>query len=297
MSESSNFASSFWVVLNYPLISLGKSSITLWAILLNLLIVMIFLIVSTKIRNLLLKAVTKRRGISVSNWRAAITLSYYALLVIGLVGILQTSGLDLSFFTILTGAIGIGVGFGMQAIFSNFISGIIILLEKPLKLGDRIEVGDVSGNVSGNVHSISVRATTIITNDNVAIIVPNSDFISKQVINWSHAGDNVRISITVGVAYDSDPDVVERLLLEVGENEPGVLKNPPPQVRLTDFGESGLNFSLLVWTKEYSDRKGALKSLLNFAVLKSFKKANIRIPFPQRDVHIHNENSVPKTNL
>lgn len=235
-----------------------------------------------RLRNWLLNSLGKRKGFNVGNWRAAITLGYYVLLIIGMIGILQTTGLDLSFFTVLTGAIGIGVGFGLQTIFSNFISGIIILLEKPLKLGDRIEVGDVSGNV----HNISVRATTIITNDNVAIIVPNSDFISKQVINWSHAGNNVRLGIPISVAYDSDPELVEKLLLEVADSEPGVLKLPAPKVRLAEFGENGLIFQLLVWTSEYSDRKGALKSVLNFSVLKSFRAAGIRIPFPQREMRI-----------
>jgi len=282
VDELSALAASVWRLLNYPLITLGKSTISLWVILFNFVMIVGFFVGSMKLRNWLLAALGKRKGLNTSNWRAAITLGYYAFLTTGMIGILQTTGLDLSFFTVLTGAIGIGVGFGLQTIFSNFISGIIILLEKPLKLGDRIEVG----NVSGNVHNISVRATTIITNDNVAIIVPNSDFISKQVINWSHSGNHVRISISISVAYDSDPDLVQKLLLEVAENVAGVLKTPPPSVRLTEFGENGLIFSLLVWTSEYSDRKGALKSVLNFGVLKAFKSAGIRIPFPQREMRI-----------
>lgn len=293
MDDVTQFSATLWTVLNYPIIKLGKSSITTWAILLNLLAVIAFLLLSTKIRNWLLTSVSKRKDLNESNWRAAITISYYALLVMGLMGILQTTGLDLSFFTVLTGAIGIGIGFGMQTIFANFISGIVILLEKPLKLGDRIEIGDVSGNVQ----SISVRATTILTNDNVSIIVPNSDFISKQVINWSHSGNVVRVSISVGVAYDSDPEKVQEVLLQVATSEPGVLDSPAPTVRLTEFGESGLNFSLLVWTKAYNDNKGALKSLLNFSVLKSFKAENIRIPYPQRDVHIFAEETTQKTKL
>lgn len=293
MDELTEFAASVWIVLDYPLIKIGKSSITVWAILLNLLLIMSFVIVTSKLKDWLLASVTKSRGVNTSNWRATITLSYYALIGIGLVGILQTTGLDLSFFTVLTGAIGIGVGFGMQTIFSNFVSGIIILLEKPLKLGDRIEVG----TIAGNVQNISVRATTIVTNDNVSIIVPNSEFISKQVINWSHSGNRVRVTISVPVSYDSDPSVVEQLLLQVADNEPGVLKAPAPKVQLTDFAESGLKFSLLVWTQEYTDRLGVLKSLLNFGVLKVFNENKIRIPYPQREVHIFNETPTQETKL
>lgn len=273
-------------VFNYPLIVLGKSSITLSLLFLNLFLALAFLYLSKKAKDWCIDALSKRQGINISNWRAIITLTYYAILGLGLMGILQSTGLDLSFFTVLTGAIGIGVGFGMQTIFSNFISGVIILLEKPLKLGDRIEVGQVSGNVQ----SISVRATTILTNDNVSIIVPNSDFISKQVINWSHSGQTVRISISVSVAYASDPDLVRELLLKVADEEPGVLKNPAPTVRLAEFGESGLRFSLLVWTNDYSDRSGVLKSLLNFAVLRKFRENKILMPFPQRDIHVHTVN-------
>lgn len=289
----SDFFASIWQFINYPILVFGKNSITSWMIISNILVVVAFLVIITKVRNWFLKSISLKKGVNVSNWRAAVTLSYYAFLLIGLVGLLQTAGLDLSLFTVLTGAIGIGVGFGMQSIFSNFIGGIIILLEKPLKLGDRIDIGQVSGNV----HSISVRATTIITNDNVSVIVPNSDFISKEVINWSHSGNNVRITVTVSVAYDSDPELVERLLLEVAANEPGVLKEPLPAVRLIEFGESSLKFSLLVWTQVYNDNKGALKSLLNFGILKAFKAGNVRIPYPQRDLHIFNEPLTEKTQV
>lgn len=284
MNTLTGFGAPIWAMLNYPFIVLGKSSITLWVIILNLSFILLFLFISGKLKNWMLNTLPQRSGINVSNWRAVITLGYYAFLTIGLIGILQSTGLDLSLFTVLTGAIGIGVGFGMQAIFSNFISGVIILLEKPLKLGDRIEVGEISGNVQ----SISVRATTILTNDNVAIIIPNSDFISKQLINWSYSGNNVRTSVSVSVAYDSNAETVKDLLLAVAEREPGVLKSPPPQVRLTEFGESGLKFTLLVWTLEYSDRIGALKSLLNFGVLKLFREKQIHMPFPQREIHIRN---------
>lgn len=290
MNAFTDLSEPVWAFLNHPFIVLGQSSITLWVIFFNISFVVAFLFVSAKLKNWLISGLSRRSGLNMSNWRAAITLGYYAFLAIGIVGILQSTGLDLSLFTVLTGAIGIGVGFGMQSIFSNFISGVIILLEKPLKLGDRIEVGDVSGNVQ----SISVRATTIITNDNVSIIIPNSDFISKQVINWSHSGNNIRMNIPVSVAYQSDPATVQKLLLEVANNEAGVLKQPAPMVQLTAFGESGLSFSLLVWTQDYIDRKGALRSLLNFRILEVFREHKIHMPFPQRDIHVHNVQTIEK---
>ena len=293
MDELTEFVSAVWIVLNYPIIKIGNSSITFWAIILNLILIMAFIAITSRLKDWLMSSVTNRLGVNTSNWRATIMLSYYALIAVGLVGILQTTGLDLSFFTVLTGAIGIGVGFGMQTIFSNFISGIIILLEKPLKLGDRIEVG----NVVGNVQSISVRATTIITNDNVSIIVPNSEFISKQVINWSHSGNHVRVSITIPVSYSSDPELIKKLLLQIASEEPGVLKDPPPKVQLIEFAEIGLKFNLLIWTNEYTDRIGVIKSLLFFRVLKIFKDNNIKIPYPQREIQIFNENSTDETHV
>lgn len=293
MEKLTPIFASIWTFLNYPLIVLGKSSITLWTVFFNLFIILAFLFISGLFKKWMINSLSRIPGISVSNWRAAITLSYYAFLFMGIIGILQSTGLDLSLFTVLTGAIGIGVGFGMQSIFSNFISGIIILLEKPLSLGDRIEIGSISGNVK----NISARATTIVTNDNISIIVPNSDFISKQVINWSHSGNFVRLNIDVSVAYDSDPDLVTKLLLDIAESEPGVIKSPPATVYLYEFGDSSLKFSLLVWTREYTDRKGVLKSLLNFRILKLFRENKIKMPFPQRDIHFHNVPSLEEADL
>lgn len=284
MNRLSDFWSSVWLALNFPILTLGKVSITLWAILLNITLIIALLIASSRVKGWLMNLLARGKGLNVSNWRAVITLGYYALLGIGLIGILQATGLDLGLFSVLAGTIGIGVGFGMQAIFSNFISGIIILLEKPLTVGDRVEVG----NVSGSVQSISVRATTIITNDNVAVIVPNSDFVSKQLINWSSSGSTVRISVEVNVSYDADPEQVERLLLEIAGLESGVLESPPPLVCLNEFGESGLLFKLLVWTEEYMEKPDFLRSRLNFSILKCFREKNICIPFPRRDVHVFN---------
>jgi small-conductance mechanosensitive channel len=184
--------------------------------------------------------------------------------------------------TVLFGALGIGVGFGLQGVTNNFVSGIILLLERPIKVGDRIEVG----NVNGDVINISPRATTIVTNDNIAIIVPNADFISSKVVNWSYTNRNVRFNFPVGVSYGSDPEQIRRVLLEVALAHQGVLKDPKPSVLFDGFGDSSLNFLLRVWTREFATVPGVLRSDLYFAISRAFKEHGIEIPFPQRDLHI-----------
>jgi small-conductance mechanosensitive channel len=213
------------------------------------------------------------------------TIVRYVLIVIGFIIIIQYIGVDLSVLTIIAGALGVGVGFGLQNITNNFVSGIIILFERPIKVGDRIEVG----NVSGDVIRISMRSTTIITNDNISIIVPNSEFISSKVINWSHTDRNVRFNFPVGVSYNSDPERVRKILMEVAEENEGVLKNPAPDVLLEEYGDSSINFTLRVWTNEYITRPNILKSQLYFLAFKKFKEAGIEIPFPQRDIHVKND--------
>jgi small-conductance mechanosensitive channel len=196
--------------------------------------------------------------------------------------IIQSAGIDLSALSLLAGALGVGIGFGLQNITDNSISGLIILFEKPIKVGDRIEVGDVNGDVL----SISVRSTTILTNDNISIIVPNSEFISRQVINWSHNDRNIRFRIPVGVSYNEDPEKIQMILLSVANDDPNVLKNPQPQVIFDGYGDSSLDFSLAVWTNSFIARPRILKSNLYFEIFKRFKIAGVEIPFPQRDIHI-----------
>jgi len=212
------------------------------------------------------------------------TIIRYGILLIGLVIVVQTIGIDLDAITILLGALGVGIGFGLQNITNNLVSGIIILFERPIKVGDWIQVGDVFGNVV----RISMRSTVVVTNDNISVIVPNSEFISSRVINWSYTDRNVRFSIPVGVAYKEDPENVKRLLLEVAESEDGVLKDPPPYVLLDGFGDNTINFNLSVWTNKYITTPGILKSKLYYEIFKKFKGNNISIPFPQRDLHILN---------
>jgi small-conductance mechanosensitive channel len=149
-------------------------------------------------------------------------------------------------------------------------------------VGDRVDVG----NVHGDVVRISARATTVVTNDNIAIIVPNSDFVSTKVTNWSFTDRKVRFDIPVGVSYSSDPNQVTELLLEVATDHPGVLSAPKPDVLFEEFGDNSLNFTLLVWTTTYATRPRVLRSELNYAISAIFKENDIEIPFPQRDLHV-----------
>lgn len=206
----------------------------------------------------------------------------FLLLFIGSIVIMQSAGINLSSLSLLAGALGVGIGFGLQNITDNFISGIIILFEKPIKVGDRIVVG----NTEGDVISISVRATTILTNDNISIIVPNSEFISSRVINWSHNDRNIRFGVPVGVSYNEDPAKVRKILLEVAKSNENILKEPIPRVFFDEFADSSLNFTLAVWTASHTDKPRMLKSELYFSIFEKFKEEGIEIPFPQRDLHI-----------
>ena len=203
------------------------------------------------------------------------------LIIAGLIIIFQTTGIDLSALGLLVGALGVGIGFGLQSITNTFISGIIILFERPIKVGDRIELDDLSGNIV----EISARATTIITNDNIAVIVPNSDFINSRVINWSHNNKDVRLNFPIGVSYKEDPARIRKLLLEVVAENHGVLITPEPYIRFEGFGDSSLNFEVLVWTSEYIDRPKILRSELYYEIFTKFKEHNVEIPFPQQDIH------------
>ena len=270
--------------LSIHLIDLGNSSITLWTFLYLILLIWLLFFLTSKLKKWIVYKVFAESKIEIGVRLAVGTIIRYGVLVLGFIIVMQTVGINFSTLTILAGALGVGIGFGLQNITNNFVSGIIILFERPIKVGDRIQVGDVNGDVV----NISMRSTTVVTNDNISVIVPNSEFISSTVINWSHTDRNVRFNIPVGVSYNEDPEFVKKILLGVADAEEGVLKEPAPDVLFNEFGDSSLNFNLLVWTSSFITIPGILKSRLYFEIFKKFKENNIEIPFPQRDVHIKN---------
>lgn len=203
-------------------------------------------------------------------------------LVIGIVIVLTQTGINLGALAVFAGAIGVGIGVGLRGIASNFISGLVILAERPISIGDRVEVGDKGGTV----RRIGARATVIVTNDNISIIVPNSKFIEDPVTNWTYGDPRVRFRIPIGVAYGSDIDKVREALIAAGREHPKTLAEPAPNVFLSEFGDNSINFELVVWSSEMSGRPRRYKSDLNFAIERKLREAGIEIPFPQRDLHI-----------
>ncbi|MBN1255279.1 MAG: mechanosensitive ion channel [Deltaproteobacteria bacterium] len=268
--------------LNVPLVTFGESTLTIWVIIYLLIILILLVYVTAKLKNLIIHRLLAKSNIEVGVRVAVASLVRYIILFIGFIIILQTAGINLSSITVLFGALGVGIGFGLQNITNNFVSGLIILIERPVKVGDRIEVSGISGDVV----NISMRATTIITNDNISIIIPNSEFVSSTVINWSHTDRSVRFNFPVGVAYKEDPQNIKKLLLQVADENDGVLKKPRPDVLFSEFADSALIFNLRVWTREYTDRPGVLKSQLYYEIHKKFKENGVEIPFPQHDIHI-----------
>ncbi|HOE80473.1 MAG TPA: mechanosensitive ion channel [Smithellaceae bacterium] len=268
--------------LSVPLFSLGSSTFTLWMLVYTIFFLFILVYLAAKINKIIVYQILARRQIDLGIRIAIGSILEYAMLTIGFIIILQTAGIDMSSISILFGALGVGIGFGLQNVTNNFVSGLIILFERPIKVGDRIEMSGVAGDVV----NISMRATTIVTNDNISIIVPNSQFISSTVTNWSHMDRNVRFSFPIGVSYREDPPEIEKILTEIALDNPGILTDPQPEVLFTEYGDNALMFSLRVWTSDYINRPGVLKSQLYYAISHRFKEAGIEIPFPQREIYI-----------
>jgi small-conductance mechanosensitive channel len=287
MEHLKTFYYSLKEILSVSIFTLGESHITLWSVLYLVVLAFLLIYVSGKIKVWIAERLLSRTSLHIGVRLAAGTVTRYIVVTIGLFIILQTAGIDLTMLNIIAGAVGIGVGFGLQNIASNFISGLIIMFERPIKLGDRIVVGEVEGDV---VH-IGARSTSVVTNDNITMIIPNSKIISENVVNWSHNDDKVRFRIPVSVAYGSDVRLVERLLIEAAKEDKDVLSDPAPGVRLMEFGDNGLHFELRAWTDTLTHRKGLLISNLNFAIHDKFKEHNVEIPYPQRDIHIKSGNS------
>jgi small-conductance mechanosensitive channel len=237
--------------------------------------------ISSRTKRFLFNRFLTNSGLDRSLQYAISQVASNVVLVVGIFIVLENTGIHLGALTVFAGAVGVGVGFGLQNIASNFISGLVILAERPITIGDRIEVA----GVAGQVQQIRARSTVILTNDNITMIVPNTKFIDSPVTNWTYGDPRVRFRLPVGVAYGSDVNKVREALLAAARENPNTLKDPAPNVFLDRFGENAIEFELVVWSSEMSYRPRRYRSDLNFAIEEKLREAGIEIPNPQRDLH------------
>jgi small-conductance mechanosensitive channel len=259
----------------------GELNVSLGNILAFILTLWISILLARFIRFMLGEEVLPRmilpRGVP-----AAISFTaYYLIIVFGFLLALSAAGFKLSQFAILAGALGIGIGFGLQNLVNNFVSGLILIFERPIKLGDTIEFSSLRGQVL----RIGIRSSTIRTWEGAEVIVPNGNLISSEVINWTLSDRKRRLKVSVGVAYGTDPNLVLGILTAVAKDHKDVLDDPEPMATFKGFGESSLDFELRYSIREFEDWVW-IKSEINLAILDALNAAEIEIPFPQRDLHM-----------
>jgi small-conductance mechanosensitive channel len=276
-------------LLNSTIFQIGETSITTYSVILFIFIIVVTLLIS-KLSTRSLSNMRARRAIDedTSSLYIIERFLHYFILALGIVIGLASLGVDISHLALLATALSVGIGFGLQSIFNNFFSGIIILLERSLKVGDYIELED---NIMGRVIEINVRSTMIRTPDNLDILVPNSQFVEGRVTNWTLNDPHRRLRIPFGVAYGTDKKLVKKAVLEAAHKIPMTLKggDKDPDVWLVNFGDSSLDFELIVWIDPRKNKyPGGVIAWYVWEIETSLNKYHIEIPFPQRDLHIKN---------
>lgn len=263
------------------LIPLGNSSYSVLDLFILIGLFTGVLILARTAKKVLRSRVLRLTGLNRSSQETVAQIATYAIIFLGTIVVLQLWGLDLSSLTIFASVLGVGIGLGLQGIAKEFISGLVLIFERPIKVGDFVNVGELMGTVE----RISVRSTEIRTLDELSIIVPNSRFLEEEVVNWTHHSSVSRLKVPVTVAYGSDLTAVRGALIDAAKEHPDVLAEPAPRVFFKGFGESSLNFDLLIWTAE-PQKQFRLKSDLYFRIDAILRNRNIEIPFPQQDLHV-----------
>ena len=276
-----NFFNFTGAVLKFKLFTIGDTDVSLFTII----VMAVVVYTSTKLAKLLRsyfdRAVFSRLKVDRGLQSSLSKLIGYIVIIIGILIALHGVGIRLSALTVFAGVLGVGIGFGMQSITANFVSGIAILFERQIKEGDMVKVG----NMIGTVMKVKLRSSIIRTIDNEHLIVPNTEFVNSTVENMSHSDPKLRIHVDVGVAYGTDPFLVREALLEAARVTENILDVPEPDVLFSSFGDSALNFVVRVWVAGPAIHL-KVKSELHYAIVEQFRQRGITIPFPQRDVHV-----------
>jgi small-conductance mechanosensitive channel len=270
-------------LLELTLFQIKNTPITVSSFMLFILFIVIFSIAGKIFSRLIFRKILGSVQMDEGIRYMLIRFTNYTIVFIGIVISFQFIGIDLSGLAVVFGLLSVGIGFGLQNITSNFISGLILLIERPIKIGDRVVINDQEGDVA----EINLRSTTIQSLENISIIVPNSDFVSGKVTNYSYGDTRIRIRVSVGVAYGSDIDLVFKVLKDAALMHEEVLKEPEPVVVLRDFGDSAWELVVVSWIAN-AKRHPLISSEIRVNIVKPFKENNIEIPFPQRDINFRN---------
>ena len=283
------FFEHFWRAMTTPLFYVGDTHLSIGAIVKLIILALFAFIVARIISEGIKRSLLVRMGLDRGSREAISTIVSYILATFGCIFVMQGAGINLTSLTVLAGVVGIGFGFGLQNLASNFISGLTLLLENQIRVGDFIEID----RLLGTVENISIRSTSIKTIDGLFVIIPNIKFVETNIINWSYRDPRCRLHIPVGVAYGTDPVLVTEALLIAARMESNVLSHPSPKVWFRGFGDSALNFELLVWIDQPQE-SDAIKSAVNFLIDYEFRHRSIEIPFPQRDLWLRNPQELTK---
>jgi small-conductance mechanosensitive channel len=282
-----------WVtgVLAHPL-SLGRISLTLGGVLLFFLSIYVAFWLAKTIRFVLQDEILPKMELPRGVGNSISTLSYYSLVILGIFTALAAAGFEMSQLTLVIGALGVGIGLGLQDVVKNFVSGLILMFERPVQPGDVVEIS----GTSGTVRDIGMRATTLTTFDGADVVVPNGSLLSDKLINWTLSDMNRRFDVNLGVAYGSNPRQVMELLMKVAKETPGVAPFPEPAVVFNGFGQSSLDFSIRAWTNEFGNWVN-IRSEMSMRLYDELAAAGIEIPFPQRDVHVRSIDAASRAAL
>ncbi len=279
--------SSIWDILQKPIFTVSGQGISVVSFLYFLVVIVLSVVLSRLFVRFLKRNVYSQTEIDRGAQYTLSRLVRYVTITIGFLIALQMIGFDLSVLAVFGGLFGVGLGFGLQNIFSNFASGIILMLERPIQVGDTVELD----GILGKVEEIRFRVAVVNTFDNESIIVPNSHLVSEEVTNWSYGGDSrLRLRIPIGVDYGTDIQQVEDILLEIADEEEKVLPEPEPQVFFKEHADSSLNFELRVWIPSPQERIN-VRDNIRREIDRRFNEAGIGMPFPQTDVHFYPQNN------
>lgn len=274
-------------LLDYRLFHAGGIDLTVGGVIAALLALLAAWLASRLLRRGLARYGRRNATVNQAALYTVARLGHYALLVVGALVALELIGIPLGKLGLFAGALGVGLGFGLQALFSNFVSGIVLMFDKSLKVGDFVEL---DADLRGTVHAINIRATRISTNDDIDVLVPNSEFVNGRVVNWTHQSVGRRLRVPFAVAYGVEKELVKKAALEAASRVPFTRTmdgDRAPQVWLVGFGDSAVEFILAVWlTEEAARRNAAIQAAYLWELDTALRKYGIPVPFPQRDLHL-----------